>query len=44
MRQLWIREQLANIHHAIEAKTNEIKELKKIRRKLASSLAILENL
>ena len=39
-----IREQIANIDYAIETKTNEIKELKKVRRKLANSLEALETL
>lgn len=46
-----IREQLANIDHAIanidyaiEAKSNEIKELKKARRKLVNSLEALGTL
>ena len=39
-----IREQIANIDYAIETKTNEIKELKKVRRKFANSLEALETL
>lgn len=35
---------IANIDHAIETKTNEIKELKKVRRKLFNSLEALESL
>lgn len=39
-----IREQIAQIDYAIENKTNEIKELKKVRRKLVNSLEALESL
>lgn len=39
-----ISEQLENIDKDIETKTNEIKELKKIRRKLINSIKALESL
>jgi len=39
-----LKEQIAQIDYAIETKTDEIKELKKVRRKLANSLEALESL